>query len=205
MESGIKTIQDHLEQTGQAALAFSRQAAKDVEQAARMVTETLSRGGKVLIFGNGGSAAEAQHIAAELVNRMLLNRAPLGAVALTTDTAVLTSIANDFSFREIFVKQVQALGRPGDLAWGLSTSGNSENVILALAEAGRLGMKRLGMAGRPGTKIGEVCELCLWVPSGSTGVIQEIHLAASHIICELVEREMFGSTELAAGGEKKDG
>jgi D-sedoheptulose 7-phosphate isomerase len=178
--------------TRDAMETHSQKRAADLAQAASMVVETYRAGGKVLIFGNGGSAAEAQHIAAELVNRMKFDREPLAAVALTTDSSVMTSIANDYEFREVFAKQVRALGRPGDLAWGLSTSGASPNVILALQAAGKIGMKRMAMAGRPGAKIQEAAEHCLWVDSDSTPVVQEVHLAAAHIICELVERELFG-------------
>lgn len=178
--------------TVQAVQSFGERSAGELARAAGVVIDCLRGGGKILIFGNGGSAAEAQHIAAELVNRMLLNRAPLAAVALTTDTSVLLSVANDFSFADVFAKQIQALGRRGDLAWGISTSGRSENVLRALETAGEMGLKRLGLAGRPGSPIGGVCDLCLWVESDSTPVIQEVHLAAAHIICELAEKELFG-------------
>ncbi|HUT55315.1 MAG TPA: SIS domain-containing protein [bacterium] len=185
-------IEKRLLMTRDAMETHSRKRAGDLATAARMVVETYRAGGKVLIFGNGGSAAEAQHIAAELVNRMKLDREPLAAVALTTDGSIMTSIANDYEFKEVFAKQVRGLGRPGDLAWGLSTSGASPNVIRALQAAGKIGMKRMAMAGRPGTKIAEAAELCLWVDADSTPVVQEVHLAAAHIICELVERELFG-------------
>ena len=187
-----KTIRDRLSRTRSALEAFSADRASDLGQAAKMVGDTLRAGGKILIFGNGGSAAEAQHIAAELVNRMLMDRRPLPAIALNTDLSIITSIANDYSFRDVFVKQVQALGRPEDLAWGLSTSGKSKNVLLALEAAGQLGLKRLAFCGRPGSPIDEVADLCLWVDSDSTPVIQEVHLAAAHIICELIERQLFG-------------
>lgn len=185
-------VRQRLAETERAISAFMDQRAREVAQLVRMVAETCRRGNQVLIFGNGGSAAEAQHIAAELVNRMLKDRAPLPAIALTTDSSIITSIANDYDFDQVFVKQIEALGRPGDLAWGLSTSGRSRNVNLALAAAGRKGMKRAGLAGRPGSPIGEVTDLCVFVDHDSTPVIQEIHLAAAHIVCELVEAELFG-------------
>lgn len=191
MKSKLQSIQERLRLTREAVDTFLREGAKELLAAAELTVKTLQAGNKVLIFGNGGSAAEAQHIAAELVNRMLINRRPLPAIALTTDTSVLTSIGNDFSFQEVFLKQIQALGQPGDLAWALSTSGSSKNVLLALAEAGKIGMKRLGMTGKGPTAMHELCEVCLSVNADSTPVIQEVHLAAAHVICELVERELF--------------
>jgi len=186
-----QAIQKRLLATRQAIETYAQNRAAELARAAQMVVDTYRQGGKVLLCGNGGSAAEAQHIAAELVNRMLQDRAPLPALALTTDSSIMTSIANDYSYDLIFAKQVQAFGKPADLAWGLSTSGTSQNVIAALQAAGELGMKRLALAGKPGTEIGAVCDLCLWVDADSAPVIQEVHLAMSHIICEIVERELF--------------
>jgi len=188
-------IEKRLLKTAESASEFASQRSDDLARAARMVLETYQAEGKVLIFGNGGSAAEAQHVAAELVNRMCIDRPPLPAIALTTDSSIVTSVSNDYSFAELFEKQVRAHGRPGDLAWGLSTSGKSENVILALKAAREIGLKTLAMAGAPGSPIGDVADLTIWVDAGTTAVIQEIHLAASHIICELVERELFGDNK----------
>jgi D-sedoheptulose 7-phosphate isomerase len=188
-------IQERLHRTAAAFAAFADRHAADLAAAAQLVLATYRAGGKVLIFGNGGSAAEAQHIAAELVCRMCFDRPPLAAVALTSDSSVVTSISNDYDFRAVFAKQVLALGRPGDLAWGLSTSGRSPNVIAALEAAGERKMQRLALAGAPGTPIGEVAELCLWVEAESTAIIQEIHLACAHIICAAVERELFGGPD----------
>jgi D-sedoheptulose 7-phosphate isomerase len=188
----VEEIKKRLLLTRDAMDRYARERAGELWRAAEMVVETYRGKGKVLIFGNGGSAAEAQHIAAELVNRMSIDRDPLPAVALTTDSSVVTSIANDYEFQQVFSKQVMGLGRPGDLAWGLSTSGTSPNVLLALEAAGRMGMKRLAFAGKPGAKIQEVTDLCLWVDADSTPVIQEVHLAAAHIICDITERELFG-------------
>lgn len=185
-------VKQRLDKTITAVRAFAEKSSGDLVRASDMIVRTLRRDGKVLIFGNGGSAAEAQHIAAELVNRMLKDRGPLAAVALTTDTSIITSVANDYEFDRIFEKQVRALGRQGDLAWGISTSGSSRNVNLAFEAAKDMGMNTLGMAGRAGSAIGGLSDLCLWVEADSTPVIQEVHLAAAHIICELVEREMFG-------------
>jgi D-sedoheptulose 7-phosphate isomerase len=156
---------------------------------ADMLTACLTAGGKVLIFGNGGSAADAQHLAAELVNRFQIERPPLAAIALTTDTSVLTSIGNDYHFDEIFSKQIEALGKKGDIAWGLSTSGNSRNVIKAFETAQKLGISTIGMAGRGG-ELARCAELLFAVPSDTTARIQETHITLGHILCELLERKL---------------
>ncbi|MBA3008088.1 MAG: D-sedoheptulose 7-phosphate isomerase [Proteobacteria bacterium] len=156
---------------------------------------TIRRGGKILLFGNGGSAADAQHMAAEFVNRFLINRRPMAALALTTDSSVLTSIANDFSFDEIFVKQVQALGKPEDLALGISTSGGSVNVLKAMEVAREIGMVTAALTGGlagDGGAVGRAADFVLNVPSDKTPHIQETHLWVEHLLCELVEKEIFG-------------
>lgn len=156
---------------------------------------TIRRGGKILLFGNGGSAADAQHMAAEFVNRFLINRRPMAALALTTDSSVLTSIANDFSFDEIFVKQVQALGKPEDLALGISTSGGSVNVFKAMEVAREIGMVTAALTGGlagDGGAVGRASDFVLNVPSDKTPHIQETHLWVEHLLCELVEKEIFG-------------
>ncbi|MFO8057669.1 MAG: D-sedoheptulose 7-phosphate isomerase [bacterium] len=170
---------------------FLTDRAGELSAFVELVADTYRSGGKVLVFGNGGSAAEAQHIAAELVNRMLVDRAPLAAIALTTDTSVMTSIGNDYSFEQVFARQVKALGQAGDLAWGLSTSGTSPNVNVALQAAREKGMKCAAMAGRPGSPISDLCDVCMWVDAETTPLIQEVHLAAAHVVCELVEKELF--------------
>jgi D-sedoheptulose 7-phosphate isomerase len=184
-------ISARIEQT-RAALAGLAADPAPIRRAIDLVLATYRAGGKVLICGNGGSAGEAQHISAELVSRMCFDRAPLPAIALATDNSIVTAIANDYSYNVVFSKQVQAYGRPGDLLWALSTSGRSENIILALRTAGELGMKRLGMTGRPGSAMEPLCELCLGVDSPVTAVVQEAHLCLAHIICAEVESELFG-------------
>jgi len=159
-------------------------------QAAEMLATCLSQGCKVLIFGNGGSAADAQHLAAEFVNRFQIERPPLAAVALTTDTSLLTSIGNDYHFDKIFSKQIEALGRPGDIAWGISTSGNSANVIQAIKAARKLGLKTIGMTGRAGELAGCV-DLVFAVASDTTARIQESHITVGHILCDLVDRKLY--------------
>jgi len=173
---------------------FAEASTDRLVQLVEWTVATFRSGGKLLLFGNGGSAADAQHVAAEFVNRFKIDRRPLPAIALTTDSSVLTSIGNDFSFDLIFVKQVQALGRPGDLALGISTSGNSPNVLKALTTAGEMGLRTAALTGgrtNPGGKIGTVADLVLNVPTDSTPHIQETHLWIEHILCELVEKELF--------------
>ena len=158
--------------------------------AADMLATCLVSGHKILLFGNGGSAADAQHLAAEFVNRFQIERRPLGALALTTDTSVITSIGNDYAFEQIFAKQIQALGRRGDVAWGLSTSGNSPNVVAGLETARELGLHCLAMTGRGGT-LSETGDLVLRVAADTTARIQETHIIMGHILCQLVEQMLF--------------
>lgn len=160
--------------------------------AADAVAEALTAGKKLLLFGNGGSAADAQHIAAEFVNRFRIERPPLAAIALTTDTSALTAIGNDYAFAEVFSKQVKALGRSGDLALGISTSGNSENVVMGLRAARDAGLRTIGMTGKGGGKLRDLSDILLDVNSTVTARIQETHILMAHILCELVDRILFG-------------
>lgn len=159
--------------------------------AAARIDGCLTGGGRLLLFGNGGSAADAQHIAAEFVNRFQKERRPLSALALTTDTSVITSIGNDYHFDRIFQKQIEALGRAGDIAMGLSTSGNSPNVVLAMETARDAGLSTIGFTGRGG-RLATLSDLLFTVPSDVTARIQETHITLAHILCELVEERMFG-------------
>jgi D-sedoheptulose 7-phosphate isomerase len=152
-------------------------------------SQALEQGQTLFFFGNGGSASQAQHLAAELVNRFLFNREPLAAIALTCDSSILTSIANDFDFRDIFRRQLQALGKPGDVAIGLSTSGTSENVALALQYAKKAGLITAGFLGNDGGNCKNHCDFPLIVNSTDTPRIQEIHLLLGHILCEQIERK----------------
>jgi D-sedoheptulose 7-phosphate isomerase len=161
-----------------------------LRRGAEVMAACLSAGHKILIFGNGGSAADSQHIAAEFVNRFRIERTPLAALALTTDTSVLTSIGNDYSFEDVFEKQVRALGVKGDVAWGLSTSGNSPNVLKALQTARSRGLATIGMTGRGG-RLAESADLVFTVDSDVTARIQETHITLGHILCELVDRTLF--------------
>ena len=151
--------------------------------------EVLAGGGRVLVFGNGGSASDAQHFAAELVGRFMRERAALGAIALTTDTSILTALANDYSFRQVFVRQLEALARPGDLAFGISTSGESPNVLDALRYARERGLRTVAMTGRDGGSIGAAAEIHVNVPDENTARVQEVHRTIMHAMCELIERD----------------
>ena len=189
-------ISTNLVQSIMAKEAFVKESVDDILRLTDWICEVFEDGGKLLLFGNGGSAADAQHLAAEFVNRFLINRRPLPALALTTDTSVLTSIANDFSYELIFAKQIQALGKPEDLALGISTSGNSPNVVKGMLAARDIGMKTVALTGgtiRPGGELAAVCDLVLNVPSDSTPHIQEAHLWVEHLLCEIVERQMFAA------------
>lgn len=162
----------------------------EIAQAASLVSEALAQGGKVLLCGNGGSAADAQHIAAELVGRFLRERRPLAAEALTINTSVLTAIGNDYSFEEVFARQVGALGRTGDVLIAISTSGNSPNVLRAAQVATQNKLKVIGLTGLKGGELKDICTLCLKAPSEITARIQEMHILVGHIICQLVEDEL---------------
>jgi D-sedoheptulose 7-phosphate isomerase len=170
---------------------FFSEHGTDVQRAAELIAQAFSANGKLLVFGNGGSAADAQHIAGELVNRFLQHRKALPAIALTTDGGVLTCIANDTGFENIFARQIEALGTKSDVCLAISTSGNSPNVTAACEQAGKQGMVVIGLLGRDGGRVAALCDLALIVPSDDTQRIQETHNLIGHIICELVEGELF--------------
>jgi D-sedoheptulose 7-phosphate isomerase len=161
------------------------------------ITDAIGAGRKLMIAGNGGSAADAQHIAAEFVSRLFFDHAPLPAIALTTDTSVLTAVGNDYGFEKIFERQILGLGVPGDVFLGISTSGKSPNVLRALDAARSKGIVTMGFTGRyPGAMAG-VCDLLLCAPSDQTAIIQQIHIVAAHLICGLAENRIFGPKALA--------
>jgi len=190
---GMDFIDAYLEETLAAFTAFRDGAGYRgvMERMAAAITGSLRAGGKLLICGNGGSAADAQHIAGEFVGRLMYDRAPLAAVALGTDGAVLTAVANDYGFEHVFERQVLALGRAGDVLLGISTSGNSPSVLRALEAAETRGMVRLGFTGSGEGRMNELCAEVLAAPSGKTVMIQQIHITAAHVVCGLVERAMF--------------
>jgi len=162
---------------------------KSLELAAKICISTLKNNNKILIFGNGGSAADAQHIAAELVSRYKTERKGLGAIALTTDTSILTAIGNDYGYDRIFSRQIEALANPGDLAIGISTGGTSKNVVNALIEAKKINCRTIGFSGRDGGDFNDLCDINLIVPSDDTPRIQEMHIFIGHTLCHLIELE----------------
>ena len=163
-----------------------------IVQLSDLLVNTFQSGGKVVLFGNGGSAADAQHVAAELINRFLLDREALPAIALSTDSSVLTSIGNDSAFDRVFSRQVRALVQKGDVVVGISTSGNSPNVLNGFIAAREIGATIVGFAGCDGGKLKDLVDICVCVPSVSTPRIQEAHITVWHAICEVVEQELFG-------------
>jgi D-sedoheptulose 7-phosphate isomerase len=171
--------------------AFVNENLKRIVAVVEAVTAALKAGNKILLFGNGGSAADAQHIAAEFVNRFVIERPPLPAIALTTDTSVITSIGNDYDFSDIFSKQIRALGQKGDVAWGMSTSGTSANVVKALETAKKIGLVTIGLTGRDGGDVARIADHALNVSSTSTPRIQEVHITVGHVICEMVDFRLF--------------
>jgi D-sedoheptulose 7-phosphate isomerase len=177
-----------IDELSRALCVFFEKNGETFGQVIREVRERINNNGKILIFGNGGSASQAQHFAAELVNKFLLKRPAIPAIALTTDTSVLTSIANDESFDDVFSRQVEALGQKGDIALGLTTSGNSPNVIQAVEMAKERGLFTIALTGEGGGKIGSLPDILCDVPSSFTPVIQEVHLFLLHLVAEEVER-----------------
>jgi len=188
-------IQEKIRKIAQESIETKRKFfdsnAEKIDAAADIIIESLASGGKLMIFGNGGSAADAQHIAAELVNRLGRDHPPIAAIALTTDTSILTSVANDASFDDLFERQLLALGRRGDVVLAISTSGNSPNVLQAVCAAGERGMKTIGLTGKGGGELARICNLALIVDSDSTQRIQETHITVGHILCELIEDALY--------------
>jgi D-sedoheptulose 7-phosphate isomerase len=193
MESQLDYIKDSISESifvKQAILA-DIELLTTIEAVANLCIEGFKRGNRVLLAGNGGSAADAQHIAAEFVSRFMFDRPGLPAIALTTDTSMLTAIGNDYGYEKLFARQIQANGRAGDIFIGISTSGNSPNVLKAVEAAKEIGITSIGLCGGSG-KLKECCEFSLAVPSTSTPRIQESHILIGHMICGIVETRMFG-------------
>ena len=163
----------------------------NIQKSAEILIETYKNGGKVFLAGNGGSAADSQHIATELVSKFFKERKPLNAMALTTNTSAITAIGNDYGYEYVFSRQLEAYSKKGDIFVAISTSGNSENIIEALKKAKDLGLKTIGFAGKNGGKMESFCDLIIKVPSTVTPTIQESHIMIGHLICAVVEKELF--------------
>ena len=163
-----------------------------IQKVSKVVIKAYKKGNKTLIAGNGGSAADAQHIAGEFVSKFYFDRPGLASIALTTDTSILTAIGNDYGYEKLFARQVQANGVKGDIFIGIFTSGNSKNIVKALEECKEKGITTIGLTGQSGGKMKELCDYCICVPSNETPRIQESHILIGHIICAVVEEEIFG-------------
>jgi D-sedoheptulose 7-phosphate isomerase len=181
-----RSLQEHLE----AINALLQSSLGEIERAGALISATLNQGGKILLCGNGGSAADSQHIAAELVGRYELHRRAWPAIALTTDTSALTALSNDYGYEDVFARQVEALAKPGDLLLALSTSGTSANVIKAAETARRIGCKVIALTGAVGEPLASLCDLAVVVPSMRTSRVQEAHITIGHLWCELIDAEL---------------
>lgn len=192
MEVRHRKIARLLEESAKVKKAIIQNQVDEIAEVVGFIVETYQQGGKVVLFGNGGSAADAQHIAGELVGRFMLKRQAFPAIALTTNSSILTALANDYGYETIFSRQVEALVNKEDLVIGISTSGNSPNVIEGIKAAKAKGAKTIGLTGGKRGKLADVADLTVAVPSDSTPRIQEAHITIGHIVCELVERELAG-------------
>jgi D-sedoheptulose 7-phosphate isomerase len=185
-----ETVSEVLQESANVKLQLAREQAGTITEVIEAVVTALAAGRTIFFFGNGGSAADSQHLAAEMIGRFTGERRALPAIALTTDTSILTSIGNDYGFDRIFIRQIQGLGRRGDVAVGLSTSGNSPNVLLALDAARAQGMVTVALTGQSGGKLAERVHFCLRVPSSNTARIQESHITIGHLICQGVDEAL---------------
>lgn len=171
------------------------QQLQNITEITQLCIKSLKQDGKILLCGNGGSAADAQHIAAELTGRFNFDRPPLNAEALHVNTSYLTAVANDYSFDEVYSRMLEAIGRPGDVLIGISTSGNSQNIINAMRKARAIGLVTIGLSGQHKGKMHQYCDVCVNVPASKTARIQEMHILIGHILCELIEYEMFAKKD----------
>lgn len=197
-------IQKRFKESAEVKNRFLKENLSRLLDVIKLISHCFEAGNKLFFFGNGGSAADAQHLAAEFVNRYIMDRPPLPAIALTTDTSILTSVSNDFSFSEVFAKQLKALGKEGDAAVGISTSGTSPNIIKAFEVAKEMGMKTIALTGNDGGSLVKIADVSLIVPSSSTPRIQEVHILIGHILCELVEHYLFLNNPAIYGGDGPD-
>lgn len=193
----VANLKERIENIFEESIRVKRRFLEDqsaiLEQSVLALAASLRQGAKLLIFGNGGSAADSQHLAAEFVNRYLIERPPLAAIALTTDTSILTAIGNDYDFVEIFAKQIRSLGKAGDVALGISTSGSSVNVIRGLETAKSIGMTTIGLGGPPEGPMKEKCDFYISIHGSVTPRVQETQLLVEHVLVELVDAELFGN------------
>lgn len=181
-------IKDILLESIQVKEEVLRTSVGKIMEITELVKDSLKKNGKVIVFGNGGSASDSQHIAAELVGRFKKDRNALAAIALTTNTSILTALANDYGYEIVFAKQIEALGQKNDIAIGISTSGKAKNVVAAIKQAKKIGMKTIALTGADGGELAKTADVVLVVPSSNTARIQEAHITIGHIVCEMVEQ-----------------
>lgn len=186
-DQAIQLVNCALEEGAQLRRIVARDCGNEIVEAAFLISQCLQGGGKLLFFGNGGSAADAQHLAAEFVGRFVRERDGLAALALTTDSSILTAVGNDYGFEQIFARQVEALARPGDVAVAISTSGNSPNIVQAVRAAKKAKVKTIGLSGRDGGVLAKEADLVITIASSNTARIQECHIAVGHLLCELTD------------------
>ena len=189
-EKAIERINASLREGAELRAVVARDCSQTIAEAAHLIIQCLQSGGKLLFFGNGGSAADAQHLAAEFVGRFVRERIGLPAIALTTDSSILTAVGNDYGFEQIFARQIQALARPGDVAVALSTSGNSPNVLEGVKAASKAKTKTIGLSGKDGGVLAKEVDIAITIASKSTARIQECHIAVGHLLCELAEEDL---------------
>lgn len=193
IEKALAHVVSAFQEGAELRMKAARECGPAIVEAASLVAGCLQSGGKILFCGNGGSAADSQHLAAEFVGRFIRERPGLPALALTTDASILTSVGNDYGFEQVFSRQIQALGRPGDVAVGISTSGHSPNVLAAMRQARRQGLKTIGLAGKDGGLLAKCVDVSIVVGSPNTARIQECHITIGHLICELAEQDVMAA------------
>jgi D-sedoheptulose 7-phosphate isomerase len=189
-ETALAHVDSSFREGAELRMKVASECGRAIVEAVSLVTSCIRAGGKILFCGNGGSAADSQHLAAEFVGRFVLERRALPALALTTDTSILTAVGNDYGFEQVFARQIQALGRAGDVVVGLSTSGQSLNILAAMRDARRQGLKTIGFLGRDGGALAQCVDIPIVVSSPNTARIQECHIAIGHLICELAEKDL---------------
>jgi D-sedoheptulose 7-phosphate isomerase len=186
----MRLIKETLNEISNNFIALAEKNIPQINEASDLIIKSLNKGGKIMFCGNGGSAADSQHLSAELVGRYMRDRKPLASMALSTDTSVITAISNDFSFDEIFSRQIESIGNEGDILYAISTSSKSKNVIAALKMAKSLKIKTIGVTGSDSSGFGDLCDITISAPASRTDRIQEMHIAIGQIICEILESEL---------------